>query len=171
MSWGSADGTLFVQATGYRLSVEDQISYGTGRYVNIDQTLTTGVTVSGEIKAGDFLVRANYGYTDAVDRSTGRRLLRVPEHAGAVSLGWKRDAFNAILTVRAEGEQADSNPSTFSSENREGFVTTDLAGGWAFTDRLELTARVENLADRGYQETLGYGEPGRAVYVGIRFRN
>jgi vitamin B12 transporter len=171
MSWGSADGALFIQATGYRLSVEDQISYGTGRYVNIDQTLTTGVTVSGEIKAGDFLVRANYGYTDAVDRSTGRRLLRVPEHAGAVSLGWKRDAFNAILTVRAEGEQADSNPSTFSSENREGFVTADLAGGWAFTDRLELTARVENLADRGYQETLGYGEPGRAVYVGIRFRN
>lgn len=171
LSWRAPDDRAFVQVTGYRLAVEDQISYGIGRYVNIDQTLTTGVTASGELSLGAFRLAASYGYTDAADRSTGARLLRVPEHAGSVSLGWRDGAYDALLTVRAEGEQADSNPSTFSPQRRKGFVTADLAGGWRLDDRVELTARLENLADRRYQETLGYGEAGRALYVGVRFRN
>ena len=171
LSWRSPDDRIFVQATGYRLQVEDQISYGTGRYVNIDETLSTGVTVTGELNLGQFLIKANYAYTDAVNEATGARLLRVPEHAGAASFGWRNDRFNALLTVRAEDEQADSNPSTFSPETRDGFVTVDLSGGWKLNDRIELTARVENLADEDYQESLGYGEAGRAAYIGIRFRN
>ncbi|MDO9334803.1 MAG: TonB-dependent receptor [Caulobacter sp.] len=171
LSWRSSDDRLFVQATGYRLQVEDQISYGAGRYVNLDETLTTGVTVAGEVALGQFLLKANYAYTDAVDETTGARLLRVPEHSGAVSFGWRNARFNALLTVRAEDEQADSNPSTFSPETREGFVTADLAGGWTLSPSIELTARIENLADEDYQESLGYGEAGRAAYIGIRFRN
>ncbi len=171
LSWRSPDDRIFVQATGYRLQVEDQISYGTGRYVNIDETRSTGVTVTGELNLGQFLIKANYAYTDAVNEATGARLLRVPEHAGAVSFGWRNDRFNALITVRAEDEQADSNPSTFSPETRDGFVTIDLSGGWKLNDRIELTARVENLADEDYQESLGYGEAGRAAYIGIRFRN
>jgi vitamin B12 transporter len=30
---------------------------------------------------------------------------------------------------------------------------------------------VENLTDPHYQETYGYGEPGRAVYVGVKLRD
>lgn len=171
LSWRSPDDRIFVQAVGYRLQVEDQISYGIGRYVNLDETLTTGVTIAGELDLGAFQIKGSYAYADAVDQTTKARLVRVPEHAGAVSLGWRNDRFNAILTVRAEGEQADSNPSTFSPEIRDGFVTADLAGGWTLNDRIEVTARVENLADEAYQESLGYGETGRALYVGVRFRN
>ncbi|MBI1404504.1 MAG: TonB-dependent receptor plug domain-containing protein [Caulobacter sp.] len=171
LSWRSGGGRVFVQATGYDLQVRDQIAYGTGRYVNIDRTRTTGMTLSGEMRLGAFQFKANYGYTDAVDDKTGARLLRVPEHAGAVSLGWRGEALSALLTIRAEGEQADSNPSTFAPQARDGFVTADLAGGWRVGDRVELTARIENLADERYQETLGYGEPGRAVYLGVKIRN
>lgn len=170
-SWRSPDDRIFAQVTGYRLEIEDQISYGTGRYVNIDHTTTTGVTAAVDAQFGAFTVKAAYAYTDAVDETTGARLLRVPEHAGSVSLGWRNDRFDAQLTVRAEGEQADSSPSTFSAEIRDGFVTADLSGGWSLNDRVTLTARVENLADEDYQESLGYGETGRAAYIGVRFRN
>jgi vitamin B12 transporter len=172
LSWRSPDDRVFLQATGYQLEVEDQISYGTGRYVNLDRTRTSGVTVSGEAELGaGFTLKANYAYTDAVDDTTGLELLRVPEQSGAVSLAWQGGAFSGLLTVRAEGEQADSNPSTFASERRDGFTTADLAGGWKLNDRVEFTARIENLADEDYQESLGYGEAGRALYVGVRLRN
>jgi vitamin B12 transporter len=172
LAWRSPDDRVFVQVLGYDLKVEDQISYGIGRYVNIDRTRTTGVTVSGDaaLSAG-FSLKGSYSYTDATDDTTGARLLRVPEHSGAVSLAWTGGRFSGVLTVRAEGDQADSNPSTFSSETRDGFATADLAGGWKLNDRVEVTARVENLADESYQESLGYGEAGRALYVGIRLRN
>ncbi|MCE3290350.1 MAG: TonB-dependent receptor [Caulobacter sp.] len=170
-SWRSADDRIFAQVTGYRLEVEDQISYGIGRYVNIDRTETTGVTAAFDAEFGPVTLKAAYAYTDAVDATTGARLLRVPEHSGSVSLGWENDRFDTQLTIRAEGEQADSNPSTFSAETRDGFVTADLTGGWKLNERITFTARIENLADEDYQESLGYGETGRAAYIGIRFRN
>ena len=72
--------------------------------------------------------------------------------------------------MRAEGDQADSNPSTFSPQVRDGFVTADLAGGFKITQAVELTLRIENLTNEDYQESLGYGESGRAAFVGFRFR-
>ncbi|HZZ35006.1 MAG TPA: TonB-dependent receptor [Caulobacteraceae bacterium] len=169
--WRSGDGRVLASVSGFRLAVRDQISYGVGRYVNIDRTLSTGVEADLEARLSERLtLKANYAYTDAVDRSTGARLLRVPEHAGSASLMWNGARWSGALTVRAEGEQADSDPSTFLPAIRKGFVLADLAGGYRVTEKVEITARVENLADRHYQEALGYGEPGRAVYVGVRLR-
>lgn len=170
-SWRSADDAIFVQVTGYNLDVEDQIAFSGGRYVNITRTSSTGVTASFDGAFGPFTVKASYAYTDAINDSTGARLLRVPEHSGSASLGWSNDRFDALLTIRAEGEQADSNPATFASETRDGFVTADLTGGWKLNDKVTFTARIENLADEDYQETLGYGEAGRAAYIGVRIRN
>lgn len=169
-SWRSADDRFFVQAVAYRLEVEDQISYGTGRYVNIDRTRTDGFTLSGDAVFGNVVLSAGYAYTDAVDDTTGARLLRVPEHSGRISLGWEGERLTGRFTLRAEGEQADSNPSTFSPEVRDAFVTADVAGGFKITEAVELTLRIENLTDENYQESLGYGETGRAAFIGFRFR-
>jgi vitamin B12 transporter len=168
LRWRSPTGRLQASVTGYRLAVRDQIAY-LGRYVNLDRTLATGMETDLEARLTPTLtLKAAYAYTDAVDRSTGARLLRVPEHAGSASLLWRRDHWSGALTVRAEGEQADSDPSTFARSMRPGFVLADIAAAYRLTGAVELTARIENLADRHYQEALGYGEPGRAVYVGIR---
>jgi len=172
LSWRSGDGRAVVKAVGYRLEVQDQISYGFGRYVNLDRTLTTGATLSVELELGrGFRLQAGYSHADATDAATGQELLRAPEQSGAASLAWRTDRLNAILTLRAEGEQMDSNPSTFSPETRDGFVTGNLALGWRMTETLELTARIENLADETFQESLGYREAGRGVYLGLRLRN
>lgn len=172
LAWRSDDGRGFLRVTGYRLEVEDQISYGIGRYLNIDRTLTTGVEVEAEAELTDrFTVRAAYAFTDAVDESTGAELTRAPENSGSVSLQWTGERLKGSLTVRAEGEQADYDPSTFSPARRDGFAVADLAGSWALSDSLDLTARVVNLTDEDYQQSLGYGEAGRGVFVGFRLRN
>ena len=53
---------------------------------------------------------------------------------------------------------------------RDGFVTAHLTGSYALTGAVTLTARIENLADEGYQQVFGYGEPGRSGYLGLRLR-
>ncbi|MFA7263969.1 MAG: TonB-dependent receptor [Caulobacter sp.] len=172
LAWRSGDDRLFVRVTGYRLEVEDQISYGVGRYVNIDRTKTTGVEVELDAELTDrFTLKAAYAFTDAIDDSTGAELIRAPEQSGTLSLLWTGDRLKAALTLRAEGEQADADPSTFAPARRDGFAVADLAAGWALTDSLDLTARVVNLTDETYQQSLGYGEAGRGVFVGFRLRN
>ncbi|MDP1629976.1 MAG: TonB-dependent receptor [Caulobacter sp.] len=172
VSWRSSDERLFARITGYRLEVKDQISYGAGRYVNIDHTKTTGVEVEVEAALTDRLgLRAAYAFTDAVDEATGQELTRAPAQSGSLGLTWRGDRLGAALTARAEGDQADYNPSTFSPDRRKGYVTANLAGSWRLSDRIDLTGKIANLTDVTWQQSLGYRESGRALYVGIRLRN
>ncbi|WAC60034.1 TonB-dependent receptor plug domain-containing protein [Brevundimonas sp. SL130] len=171
LGWASADGRFDGRATLYRLNIEDQITYFTDRttfdsyYINIARTRSDGVELEGRaMLGGGFDLTLAYAWTDAEDRSTGARLLRVPEHAGSATLGWTGDRISGALTVRAEGDQDDSGGV------RDSFVTANLNAAYQLTDQIALTARVENLADEQYQQVLGYGEPGRSAYVGVRLR-
>ncbi|MDP3802233.1 TonB-dependent siderophore receptor [Brevundimonas sp.] len=171
IGWVSADGRIEGRATVYRLNVEDQITYVfdpatfDSFYVNVAETATDGVELEGRARlGGGFDLSLAYAWTDARDRISGARLLRVPEQAGSATLGWTGDRLSGALTVRAEGDQDDAGGV------REGFVTASLNGSYALTGAVTLTGRIENLGDERYQQVFGYGEPGRSAYVGIRLR-
>jgi len=171
----TADGRFEASVSYFRLAVRDQIAFeiafGTGRYVNIDRTLSTGVETDAKARLiGGLTLVASYAHTDAIDRSTGLELPRVPKDAGSLSLLWTGGRLSGAFTVRSESDQADVDPNTSLPATRPGFVLADLAGGYRLSPHVELTARVTNLADRHYEETLGYGEPGRMVLVGVRVR-
>ncbi|GAA0641627.1 TonB-dependent receptor plug domain-containing protein [Brevundimonas lenta] len=175
IGWRSADGRIEGRATVYRLNVDDQITYifdpltFDSYYVNIAETATDGVELEGRaVLGGGFDLTLAYAWTDARDESNGRRLARIPEHAASGTLGWTGDRLSAALTVRAEGEQNDTNAAT--PAVLDGFVTANLNAAYALTDNVTLTARVDNLADERYQQVLGYGEPGRSAFVGVRLR-
>ena len=171
LGWASANGRLDGRATLYRLNIEDQITYFTdpasfdSYYINIARTRTDGFELEGRALLGaGFDLTLAYAWTDAEDRSTGARLLRVPEHAGSATVAWNGERLSGALTVRAEGDQDDSGGV------RESFVTANLNAAYQLTSAVALTARIENLADEDYQQVLGYGEPGRSAYVGVRLR-
>ena len=50
----------------------------------------------------------------------------------------------------------------------DGYELVDLRASYPLTDRIALTARVENLFDERYQTAARYGQPGRAAYAGLR---
>ena len=171
LGWRSADGRFDGRATLYRLEVEDQIDgffdFGTFEfyYVNIAETRTDGVELEGRAVLGSgFDLSVAWAWTDAVNELTGAAILRVPEQAGSATLGWSGGRWSGALTVRAEGDMPDSGGT------RDGFVTANLNAAWDVTDAVTLTARIENLTDETWQQLLGYGEPGRSGFVGIRLR-
>jgi vitamin B12 transporter len=171
LGWTSGDERFSAALTGYRLDVRDQISFSAGRYINIARTRSTGLEAEADGRLTQTLrLKLSYTVTDAKDLASGLRLLRVPERSGAAALFWDQDPWGAALTVRGESSQPDTALDGFSRTTRKGFVTADLAGSYRLNDKVSLTARVENLADERYQEIFGFGEPGRAAYVGIRVR-
>lgn len=171
LGWRSADGRFEGRVTYYRLEVEDQIDgfFDPGTfefyYANIAETRTDGVELEGRAELGrGFDLSAAYAWTDAVNDTTGTAILRVPEQAGSATLGWSGGRWSGALTVRAEGDMPDSGGT------RDGFVMANLSAAWDVTEAVTLTARIENLTDEAWQQLLGYGEPGRSGYVGIRLR-
>lgn len=171
LGWASPDGRLSGALTGYRLRVRDQISYVDSRYVNIARTRSEGLEAEADAQLSEaWRLRLAYSRTDAVDATTGQSLLRVPDHSGAATLFWAGAPWGAALTVRGESSQSDTDVDGFTPIVRKGFVTADLAASYALNGHVTLTARLENLADRRYQEVYGYAEPGRALYVGVKLR-
>ena len=171
IGWASADRRIEARATVYRLGVDDQITYvvdpGTFEsvYVNVARTATDGVELEARARLGQgFDLGLAWAWADARDETTGARLLRVPEQAGSATLVWTGRRLSGALTVRGEGDQDDAGGI------RPGFITANLNGAWVLTEAVTLTVRLENLADRRYQQVFGYGEPGRSGFVGIRLR-
>jgi vitamin B12 transporter len=172
LGWATPDGRHSAAITGYRLRVKDQIVYsGVGRYENVSRTRGEGVEAEAMVGLTEGLrLKLAYARTKAEDAATGVTHLRTPKSSGAAALLWDQARWSGSLTARGESSQIDTDLDGFSRVVRKGFVVADIAGAYQVTDGVELTARVENLGDRRYQETFGYGETGRAVYVGVRFR-
>lgn len=171
LGWESDDGRHRAAITAYRLRVKDQIVYsGLGRYENVARTRGEGVEAEALVTLAEGLrAKLAYAVTEAEDAATGLTLLRTPRRSGAAALLWDGGRWSGSLTARAESAQADTDLDGFSRIRRKGFVVADVAGAYRLSPAIALTARVENIGDRRYQETFGYGEPGRAVYVGVRF--
>lgn len=172
LGWTSPDGRFTGALTGYRLSIRDQIAYVASRYINIAKARSTGLEAEADLLLTDvWRVKLSYALMDAVDVKANTSLLRTPDRSGAAAVFWTEGRWDAALTLRGESSQSDAGRDGFTRVVRKGFVTADVNGAWKVTDRFALTARIENLADKRYQESFGYGEPGRTVYVGFRVKN
>ena len=168
---GWANNRVSAAVTAYRLLVRDQIAYVAGRYINIAKTSSSGLEAELDAELTEGLrLKLAYAWTDAIDRATDLSLLRVPDHAASAALFWDRGPWSGAVTVRGESSQSDTARDGFSRARRAGFVTADVSAAYAVNERLSVTARVENLTDKRYSESLGYREPGIAAYVGVRFR-
>jgi vitamin B12 transporter len=47
------------------------------------------------------------------------------------------------------------------------YSVLDLSSRWQWRKGFWLSARIENLLDRKYQEVAGYGTPGRSLFAGV----
>ena len=130
--------------------------------------------------------RANASYTvvnprvDAVDASyqgddrAGDALLRRPSHSGSIGVSYfEAGGFNLGTVVTYVGQRPDLDFSQFPSPrvSLPAYTKVDISGEvpvFRRVPRLTLTARVENLFDKGYEEVLHFASPGRTILIGGR---
>jgi vitamin B12 transporter len=172
LAWTSPDQRIRAKVTAYRLAVRDQIEFSPSfpfRYVNLARTRTDGVETEIDARlTRELTLHAEYAYTNATDLDADTQMLRVPRNAGSVSLDWAHKRWQADVTLRSEGKDADEDPSTFLPATRPGFTLVNISGAYTLSPGLQLTARIEDVGDTHYQEALGYGEPRQMISFGFR---
>jgi vitamin B12 transporter len=110
----------------------------------------------------------------------GERLLRRPSDLATVTLGIRPAPLHSRLrptlsiSGRYVGNRVDIDFENFTRVQAPAYFTADLAAEvelpttWRAIPAVALTARVENLLDKNYQQIYGFQSPGRAVVVGGR---
>ena len=161
----------------WRLAVFDtaiddmiQFDYVTYRFANVGEADITGAEL-GFVKRLAEALRLETAVTwlDTED-GDGNALLRRPEWSGSVTVaGRVSSRLRGDLTLRYVGARDDIDPASYGRVRTGGFATADLALAWRVAEPVELTLRLVNLADREYEEVLGYPSPGRRVMAGVRW--
>lgn len=138
-----------------------------GYYDNISRSRATGTELEASAKLADSLdIAANYTHLDAVDLSVHAPLPRMPRNTAFLRATWTPDE---RWSLSASASFTDSR---FDKARRSGplgaYALANLYASFALTDQFELFGRMENLFDTHYEETLGFGEPGRTGFGGVR---
>lgn len=159
-----------VQLVGFANRQRDLIDfdYATFKYDNIARALENGVEASWTATiAGRGHVGAALTWLDARDGS-GVPLLRRPAWSGSLTLTAPVAAgVEGAASLVWVGSRTDLDPVTFERVRQGGFVTADLAATVPLSAALAARLRVENLADRRYEEVRGYPAPGRRAILGL----
>jgi vitamin B12 transporter len=143
-----------------------------GYYANIDRSEAHGVELVGTLKATSRLsFTANYTFIDATDTSPGspthgNQLPRRPQNLGNATATYVWPfRLSTALALRYAGPSYDDAANQI---RLGGYVLLDFRTSLPLSDRAEIYARVENLADRHYETAYQYGTLGRSAYIGAR---
>ncbi|HEX5577099.1 MAG TPA: hypothetical protein VFX40_01930, partial [Gemmatimonadaceae bacterium] len=122
------------------------------------------------------VVRVDDAY--AGDLAPGDALIRRPTHSANALLSWTREALGSLGAVLTwVGRRPDMDFTQFPSPvvTLPAYARLDLSGSrevMTFGSRgssISLTARVDNVLDREYEDVLNFRTAGRVVLVGARY--
>ena len=99
---------------------------------------------------------------------SGQELLRRPEWSGSLTLEAPlAQLFEGALSLVWVGSRTDLDPVTFARVPQGGFLTADATATVPVGGGVSARVRVENLADRRYEEVRGYPAPRRRLVLGV----
>lgn len=146
---------------------------------NIDHASLLGMDVGARYALRDDLsLHGSFAYVRGENGEDDVPLPEIPPLEGRLGFRYDRFDWGMWFDPTLRLVQSQHRIDTAFGENvTDGFATVDLAAGWRFLGRHELTVLVENLFDKRYHEHVTrenpfdgreVAEPGRVVTVGWR---
>ncbi len=169
--------------TGYYNDVDDLISFPEGTAVNVDKAEIRGVSLTSDWVIDSYLFGGSYDYQDAKDKSdytgrvdfsqnaidySGNHLPYRPEHKGLVYIGYRLPS----LDIRAEYQYVgDYYSRTANAESQfvDNYGLLNVSGNYQLTDKLSMTARLNNILNEKYVTDPGYNTDGTNFFTSLTY--
>jgi vitamin B12 transporter len=162
-----------IEASLFWNDFRDLIVYDFARSANfnVGRARTRGVEFAlRQDLARTLSVDTGYTYLDAQDRGTGLALIRRPRHRAFLGASWQAlGRLSLAPRVTFVGNRPDSDALTGNRVESPSFLRLDLFARYCLGP-VAPYARVENIADRRYEEVNGYPAPRRRFAAGLEAR-
>ena len=150
---------------------------------NVEKVRTRGVEAALDLCLfenvpwlGDARSRWHYTWSDtkairsaSFGVSDGQRLLRRPEHEFFAELIWSPYyRVETVLSLQYVGERFDIDANSFARFKAKSYLLVNLSGSFEITGSVTLFGRIENLADKQYEDVAGFNTAGLSGYGGIK---
>jgi vitamin B12 transporter len=159
--------------TVFNNTFRDMIDYdsGTNKYLNISKARSRGVELQSQVyPIAELGLKSSFTYLEAIDESTGLRLLRRPSRTISIEGEYKINRWISFAKCTYRSRRPHSDPVTFARMTNGSYSVVDVGVEYELSSRLSLKARVDNLFDKKYEEVAGYGTAGLSGYAGLQGR-
>ena len=157
----------------YETRVDDLIAFDAATWApaNIDQARIRGLEAVLGTQLGGWDLNTNLTLLDPENRSVGANDGNVLPRRARQSLRLDADRdfgrYRLGATLLAAGKRYDDLANT---RALGGYATIDLRAELALAKDWRVQARVENLFDKDYQTAAFYNQPGRGLYLTLRYQ-
>jgi vitamin B12 transporter len=134
---------------------------------NIPRARIDGWTISYDGQFGALAVRAAHDSFDPRNELTGKLLPRRNRSQTSLALDYSAGAYKIGGQLLSAGARFDNTANTL---RLDGYSTLDVNAEYKLAADWVLHGKVVNVTDRNYQTVLGYNQPGRGVFVGVRYQ-
>ncbi|MBX3609799.1 MAG: TonB-dependent receptor [Hydrogenophaga sp.] len=133
---------------------------------NVPRARIDGWTLSYDASIGNWLVRASLDSLDPRNLVTQKQLARRSNTQASLGVDHTRGAWTVGGTLLHVGDRYDDTANTFLLER---YTTLDLNVQYAIAKAWTLQAQLRNVTDEAYETVRGYNQPGRGVFVTLRW--
>ncbi|MFA7267961.1 MAG: TonB-dependent receptor [Sterolibacterium sp.] len=134
--------------------------------VNVGRTKLRGTSISYTNQVYGFDLVGNLDFLDARDADSGKLLPRRAKHQALLSLGRTLGNWHVGTEWQGVGDRYDSTTET---RHMAGYGLVNAFARYRMNKELALELRVNNLGDKKYEPTWGFGSLGANVFAGLRY--
>ena len=159
-----------LSATWYHDHYANLISFSSAvfKLVNLNSVDTQGAELGANLHVRRVELRAWGSYLDWTVHGSTEPLRNQPHGQGGVSIDWKPSArLVAGGDIVAMGARYDYEVPVPEIDKAGEYSTTTLRAQWVLRSGLTAHVRVSNLINQGYQQFVGFPDPGIRVRAGI----
>ena len=171
-----ADSESAAQLTVYRNAIKDMISSSASLtscsagffcYYNVGSALIKGITLSGSRRLAGLDVKLALDVLDPRDEVTGHLLSLRARRVLSAGVKGQVDEWQWGANLVGVGQRSDNAANTVFLS---GYGVINLTASRSLGRDWSLQARVDNLANRKYEEVGTYATPGRTVQIGLKWQ-
>jgi len=164
-------GGLSWSLNGYQTKVDDLIVFGpTFIPENIDQARIRGLELAVSGAIADWHLDANLTLLDPINETAGpddgNLLPRRAEQSARLDLDRRIGPWGLGLSLIGFGRRFDDAANTL---RLDPYATLDLRAEYELTKAWRVQGRLENLFDADYETAAYYNQPGRGIYLTLRY--
>jgi len=139
--------------------------------VNIPRVRADGFSLKGSTDWSGWALSAVADHTNPRNETAGEEygklLPRRSRNTMKLAADTRLGAVQVGASLLAVGHSFDDVANT---QRVAGFGSLDLRADWVFERDWTLGLRLNNLADKRYETVYGYNQPGRQVFLALRYR-
>jgi vitamin B12 transporter len=134
---------------------------------NVGRAASRGFELWSRYTGSLFSISTNATILETEDLATGEALLRRPRETASLVLIAGSGPWVVSFSAAFVGDRFDVDPVSLERIELGSHLGFDLGARLEKWSRAKPFARIENLADREFQEVAGYPAPGRRVIAGL----